>query len=128
MNKITITSKVKSNKFKAIENATIKDLSDALYLEAELIMTDSKTNYVPVVSGNLRNTGTVLKPVWKGKTIEVVLGYGGSAAEYAAVVHEYPPTYGQGKNKYLAKPLNKAERGMAKRLADAVRAKAGRIK
>ena len=91
-------------------------------------MTDSKTNYVPVDTGNLRNSGTVLPPVMKGKTIEVTLGYGGSATPYAVVVHEYPPTVGQGKNKYLSKPLNKAEKGMATRLATALRSRAGKTK
>ena len=128
MSSFSITSKVKTNRFAAIQGATIKDLSDALYLEAELIMTDSKTNYVPVDTGNLRNSGTVLPPVMKGKTIEVTLGYGGSATPYAVTVHEYPPTVGQGKNKFLSKPLNKAERGMVTRLATALRSRAGRMK
>lgn len=121
MSKFTITSTVKSNKFQYVKGAIITDLADALYLEAELIMTDSKQNYVPVDTGVLRNSGTVTKPVITNKSVEVTLGYGGPAADYAVVVHEYPPNVGQGKNKYLSRPLNKAERGLVTRVADTMR-------
>lgn len=121
MSKFTITSTVKSNKFQYVKGAIITDLADALYLEAELIMTDSKQNYVPVDTGVLRNSGTVTKPVITNKSVEVTLGYGGPAADYAVVVHEYPPSVGQGKNKYLSRPLNKAERGLVTRVADTMR-------
>jgi hypothetical protein len=118
MNKFTITSKVKSDKFRYVQKATVSDLADALYLEAELIMTDSKTNFVPVDSGVLRNSGTVQKPTITNQGVTVVLGYGGPAAEYAVIVHEYPPNVGQGKNKYLSRPLNKAERGLVSRVTE----------
>lgn len=121
MSKFQVTSKVKSNKFQYVKGALISDLADALYVEAELIMTDSKQNYVPVDTGMLRNSGTVTKPVVTKKDVTVTLGYGGPAADYAVIVHEAPPTYGQGKRKYLQKPLNNAERGMITRVADAIR-------
>lgn len=121
MNKFTVTSKVKSDKFRYVQGALVSDLADALYLEAELIMTDSKQNFVPVDSGVLRNSGTVKKPVITSKDVTVVLGYGGPAASYAVVVHEYPPNVGQGKNKYLSRPLNKAERGLISRVTDTMR-------
>lgn len=121
MSKFTITSKVKRNNFGRIQGATVSDLANALYLEAELIMTDSKTNYVPVVSGDLRGSGTVKAPQISGNSIEVVLGYGGVAAPYAVKVHEAPRHHGQHKNKYLSKPLKAAERGMVERLANHVR-------
>lgn len=116
-----MTSKIKSNKFRYVQGAIVTDLADALYLEAELIMTDSKMNYVPVDSGMLRNSGTVRKPTITKNAVEVVLGYGGPSADYAVIVHEAPPNWGQGKNKYLAKPLNNAERGLITRVADAMR-------
>lgn len=122
MSKFTITTTVKSNRFKAVQGAVVRDLADALYLEAELIMTDSKQNYVPVDTGTLRNSGTVTKPEIKGNNVSVVLGYGGPAAPYATKIHEAPKNWGQGKNKYLQKPLNKAERGMVTRLAKTVQA------
>lgn len=121
MTKLTITKKVKSNGFKQISGAIVEDCAAALYVQAEQIMTDSKQNYVPVVSGVLKGSGTVLKPVVVGNIITVVLGYGGMASEYAVVVHEYPVSYGQHKNKYLQKPLNKAVTGMPNRLAKSIR-------
>lgn len=121
MSKFTVQSKIKSNKFRYVQGAIVTDLADALYFEAELIMTDSKMNYVPVDSGMLRNSGTVKKPTITRNSVEVVLGYGGPSADYAVIVHEAPPNWGQGKNKYLSKPLNKAERGMISRVADAMR-------
>lgn len=114
------TTNVKNN-FAQIQGAYLEDLERALYLEAELIMTTSKRDYVPVVTGALRNSGTVLKPVVKADKIEVALGYGGSSAPYAAVVHEYPKSFGQGKNKYLSQPLNISAKGMAGRIATYIR-------
>lgn len=114
----TVTVK---NNFGGIQGAIIEDLEKALYLEAELIMTTSKRDYVPVVSGNLRNSGTVKRPVRSGDKIEIELGYGGSAAPYAAIVHEYPKNVGQGKNKYLSQPLNVSAKNMAARIAKHIR-------
>lgn len=114
------TVNVKNN-FSEIQGAILEDLEKALYLEAELVMTTSKRDYVPVVTGALRNSGTVLKPVKKGDKIEVAMGYGGSSAPYAARVHEYPKSFGQGKNKYLAQPLNISAKNMAARIAKHIR-------
>ena len=118
--KVTMESKIKVNKFKAIQGAVISDLANAMYVEAELIMTDSKVNYVPVDTGQLRNSGTVLPAEIKNNQVSVILGYGGASAPYAAKIHEAPPRWGQGKNKYLSKPLNKASAGMTQRLSDAI--------
>jgi len=123
MNKFTVTSKIKSDKFRYVQGALVSDLADALYLEAELIMTDSKTNFVPVDSGVLRNSGTVQKPTITKQGVTVVLGYGGPSAEYAVIVHEYPSNVGQGKNKYLSRPLNKAERGLISRVAASMKSR-----
>jgi hypothetical protein len=98
--------KVKLNmNFAGAEKVTLNDLAMALYASGEAVMTDSKENYVPVVDGTLRGSGFVEEPKLKGSTLSVTLGYGGAASEYAVVVHEAPPTYGQGKNKYLTTPL-----------------------
>lgn len=119
-NSFVKTVKVK-NDISKITNATIKDLQAALYLEAELVMTTSKRDYVPVVSGNLRNSGTVSLPEVKGDTVQVKIGFGGASAPYAAVVHEYPKGYGQGKNKYLSQPLNISAKNMTQRIAKHIR-------
>ena len=103
-----------------IQGAVINDAAVALYQEGEAIMTASKRYYVPVDTGTLRNSGTVLKPVIAPNKVTVTLGYGGAASKYAAVVHEYPKSYGQGKNKYLSIPANIAIKNMASRIAKAV--------
>ncbi len=121
MTKLTITKTIKSNGFKQISGAIVEDCAAALYLQAEQIMTDSKQNYVPVVTGALKGSGTVLKPVVVGNIITVVLGYGGAADKYAVIVHEYPASYGQHKNKYLQKPLNKAAKSLPTQLAKSIR-------
>lgn len=105
------------NNIAQIQGAYLADLKQALYLEAEIVMTSAKRDYVPVVSGALRNSGTVLAPVVKGDSIEVELGFGGPAAPYAAIVHEYPKSYGQGKNKYLTQPLAVSAKGLTSRIA-----------
>lgn len=110
------TLKVK-NDFAQVQGAYLADLQQALYIEAETVMTAAKRDYVPVVTGALRNSGTVLRPVVKGDNVEVTLGFGGDSAPYAAIVHEYPKSFGQGKNKYLSQPLAVSAKGMANRIA-----------
>ena len=115
------------NDFAKVVGATIEDVGNALYVEAEGIMTASKTLYVPVKTGALKNSGTVLKPTFIGNKVEVVLGYGmgttvgtdssGAEVTYAALVHEYPKSYGQGRNKYLTTPVAVATKNMASRIA-----------
>lgn len=62
----------------------------ALRIEAEMIMTRSKRDFVPVDLGPLRASGHVDNPVRVGKDISVKLSYGGAASEYALAVHEHP--------------------------------------
>lgn len=109
-------------------------VAKALYAEAEIIMADSKENYVPVApdgGGTLRASGKVGLPEFRGANISVSMGYGGSAAPYAEAIHEHPsgasPPSWQGKSlnfhlggdrrKYLEKPLLKAKSGLGRRLA-----------
>ncbi len=84
----------------------------ALFIEAELIMTDAK-ELTPVDKGTLRSSGFVEKPKKVGKGFEVTLGFGGPAAPYALTVHETHST----KSKFLEKPLNKRKQGLDKRIA-----------
>jgi hypothetical protein len=87
----------------ALKNVLNGEVAAALYQSAEEIMTDSKNNYVPIDTGDLRRSGTVLEPDYdtNGK-ISVSLGYG---MPYAKIVHDRPPEIGQGKVKYLEKPF-----------------------
>jgi hypothetical protein len=115
------------NDFAKVAGVTVQDVADSLRAEAEGIMTASKTLYVPVKTGALKNSGTVLKPTFTGDKVEVVLGYGtgtkvgldknGGDVTYAALVHEYPKSYGQGRNKYLTTPVAVATKNMASRIA-----------
>ena len=127
MKSVIIVKKVR-NDFKKIAGATIQDAADSLYVEAESIMTASKNFYVPVVTGDLKNSGTVLKPEITETKVTVVLGYGGVAAPYAATVHEYPKSYGQKRNKYLTIPANLAIKNMSTRIAKDIQRRVNRRK
>lgn len=60
------------------------------YESFESVMTTSKEEYVPVDSGTLRSTGTVLPPEVSGQSATITMGFGGPAAPYALSVHENP--------------------------------------
>jgi len=113
------------NDFSKIAGVTIQDVADSLFAEAEGIMTASKLLYVPVVTGALKQSGTVLRPEIAGDKITVTLGYGsdevsaisGKPVTYAEVVHEAPKSYGQGRNKYLTTPAYVAAKNMSSRIA-----------
>lgn len=112
----------------------------ALFEEAESIMGDSKENYVPVDLAVLKNSGHVQLPKVTNDGIDVSMGYGGAAKDYALAVHEHlsehsPPSWkaaeksGNGVHfspaghgpKYLERPLLKAARGLARRLAERIK-------
>ena len=91
----------------------------ALFNRAEVIMTDSKQNYVPVDTGALRGSGHVQQPVKSGNEIAVTMGYGGVANAYAIPQHErldYNHTVGG--PKYLERPLLEHGKTLARDLAN----------
>jgi hypothetical protein len=106
-------------------------VAGALRIEAELVMTRSKREFVPVDLGVLRSSGHVRDPERQGKEVSVTMAYGGAAAAYATAVHEHPsgssPPSWQGKTvhfspdgrgpKYLERPMREAIPGMAERMA-----------
>ena len=109
------------NNFPYADKATTFDLASALHIVGEEIMTYAKQETVPVDTGALRNSGTVMPgPVTKNRQT-VILGFGGDAAPYAAAVHEAPRSYGQGKNKYLSRAINQFVPNIPRRLADLMR-------
>lgn len=103
---------------------TLTATGGALYREAEGIMADSKEHYVPVDLGVLRDSGFVELPkIDRGRGVSVAIGYGGAAADYAAVQHEdltlnHP---NGGEAKFLEKPLLLAAEGLAERVAAEVK-------
>lgn len=106
---------------RALQSAT-----DHLHYEAELIMTDSKRNYVPVDEGILRASGHVEPPVVDGGNVFVRLVYGGLAKAYAIIQHERLDfRHPVGGAKYLELPLLAAAKGLARRIAAYVRGQLG---
>ena len=108
--------------FQAAEGMVMSDLSQALRMVAEDILTVSKSEYVPVDTGMLKGSGTTGEPQITPDGISVEIGYGGAAVPYALRVHEAPDVkadgspWGQGKNKYLTKPLYAMAADLPRRL------------
>ncbi|MBC7340954.1 MAG: HK97 gp10 family phage protein [Clostridia bacterium] len=105
-----------------------------LYAEAEEIMTESKEE-CPVDTGTLRDSGFV-EP--DKSRYRVRVGYGGPATkinpktgqmsdEYAVIVHEDLNAHHKAgkKAKFLEDPANRRLKGMAGRIARAVKARLG---
>ena len=75
-----------------IEQESVRTFAAALYQRAQKIMTLAHQE-TPVRNrggGTLRASGKVYPPAISGSHIEVVLGFGGAAARYAASVHANP--------------------------------------
>jgi hypothetical protein len=102
----------------AYQGDTVRAAAGALFREGERIMTRSKRDFVPVLTGALRASGRVEPPQIAGTEITVILGYGGASAPYALVVHEdLQAHHTVGSAKYLEIPRNEAVAGMDARLA-----------
>lgn len=111
----------------------------ALRVEAELVMTRSKKDLVPVDLGPLRSSGHVKDVERRDKELSVTLAFGDAAAPYAIAVHEHPSAFSppswEGKAisdigkwsedgrgpKYLERAINEAIPGMARRIAASLR-------
>lgn len=96
-----------------------RNLGQAMFGFATKILNESK-KLVPVDTGALRNSGMVEGPDVGSNDVEVSITYGGSSAQYAAVVHEdmsmsHSPTE-------MTKITKKPRRGQAKYLEIPVKA------
>ena len=78
------------SKLKAMSPAVFTAMVKSAYESFEGVMTTAKEEYVPVDSGALRSTGTVLPPEVSGQSAKITMGFGGPAAPYALSVHENP--------------------------------------
>lgn len=112
---------MKYNLQRAAENGrTI--LNNQLYRFGELVMNDSKQNYVPIEEGELQSTGRVEEiesGPGLGAEIQLIYGDGGPSSAYAIAIHEHlsaasPPSwqnttvrFTRGGPKYLELPLMK---------------------
>lgn len=80
-----------------------RKLKAALVRRCELIMTDSKENYVPIDQSTLKNSGHVVVDPNK---IAATLAFGGPAEAYAVIQHEREDFHHEvGGAKYLERPL-----------------------
>jgi len=126
------------NRLKKLAQNYPKKVAGAIYVEAQIIMTESKRR-CPVApdGGTLRASGKVDKPVIEpGGNVSVTMSYGGAAQAYALAVHEHfsehsPWTWvmaemsGRGINwnaegtgpKFLEEPINEALPNLNARIA-----------
>lgn len=79
-----------SGKLRAMQKRIPEVMRTALYRRAEFVMTKSKTSYVPIDLGTLKNSGHVEAPVQSGAMVSVDLVFGGPAAPYAKAIHDHP--------------------------------------
>lgn len=92
-------------------------IGSALYEEGTEVLNRSQ-DIVPVDTGDLKASGMVTEPDVHGSHVEVIVGYGGPALDYALTVHEdmdaehEEGTYA----KYLETPALEAVVGMGERL------------
>lgn len=124
---LTALKNAEQNLYKSVRNGLVE--------EAEEIMSRSQNEFVPELTGNLKDSGQVT--VVEDGTIDglqIVLSYGDEkTADYAVTVHETPsgfdpPTwegkevqFTKGGPKYLEKPLFEAENGLIDRIAGKIR-------
>lgn len=95
---------------KATDSGTIRDLEQAVHGTANTVLNESK-KIVPVDKGTLKDSGRVERPKVDGDGVEVEIGYGGAASDYALIVHEnMNARHADGKSaKYLEIPVKAAE-------------------
>lgn len=123
-------------KVNAIAKDLRKETGKAVRYEVEKVGT-AADRIVPVDLGTLRGSKTITGPDMSSDKIEVVIGYGGAAAAYAAAIHETPSEHdppswkgvtvdfkvkGTGR-KYLERPLIEAMPGMSDRIAERIKPK-----
>jgi hypothetical protein len=117
---------------RSIHGSSIK----ALQAEASSILEDSRSNYVPIDQGTLRDDSRVTEVVEENGALSVSIVYGENGArDYALAVHENPSEHDPiswqggpvnfkiGGAKYLELPLNAAEHGLAERIASRIKLK-----
>ena len=87
----------------------VRAVEQSLFQSGQEIITRSKSEFVPILSGALRSTLDALKPETSGGVTTVNLVAGGPAAPYAVFVHEINKGYRNGKQwKYLETPAKEA--------------------
>jgi hypothetical protein len=98
-----------------------KEISRVMFREANIVIGESK-RLVPVFTGALRASATVLKPETKAGVITVQMGYGSFAVQYALKQHEDLTLHHRiGRAKYLEEPFNANKKEFRNEIIKAVR-------
>jgi hypothetical protein len=105
-----------SSNLRALARAYPKAAERALYRFAQIEMAEMKRR-TPVETGTLRDSGIVDRPEWKGDALQIELGFGGAAEEYALFVHEDLEAFHKvGQAKFMESVLNESEPYFAERV------------
>lgn len=118
-------------RFKAAGAKIHGTVGKLLALEGHEIINDAKTNYVPVDTAALRDSGFTSAPMYWGSVIAVDIGFGPSrserlsrggwsGSEYAVPVHEIPVAHDFGTWKYLEIPAALHLADLPERLRNAI--------
>lgn len=106
-----------------VEGVTALALDAALYQEASNVIAHSQQDLVPVDTGTLKASGTVLPPERVGSRTTVTLGYGGAAKDYAEIQERREDFHHKvGQAHYLEQAVMDAVPGLGERLAARLRA------
>ena len=100
----------------------IRDAGASMRSTADGVMAVSKARYVPIATGQLRDTGRVDGPrITEDGMIQVDMMYGDDETHYAIIVHEDLGAHHEhGQAKYLEIPFNESAPQIEKRLGDAL--------
>jgi hypothetical protein len=121
---VTGVDKLAEN-LKAYGVKALHALAAEMYIEAEATMAESKQE-VPVDTGALRASGTVLLPAFTEQGPVVEFGYGGAAVDYAVFVHEdLTKHHPVGNAKFLEGPVNRRAAGMGERIGQGIQRRLG---
>ncbi len=127
-------------RIKEIDRSTRENLSQTALEEAEAIAERSRTEFVPIDSGNLASTIKVISgevvqgrsslgQFTEGSAIEVRVIAGDDSTPQALAIHEHPSPhsppswegvdvkFNHGGPKYLEQPLNESIGGMVERMS-----------
>ncbi len=100
----------------------VRAVERSLFQSGQEIITRSKAEFVPILSGALRSTLDALKPETSGGVTTVNLVAGGPAAPYAVFVHEINKAYRNGKQwKYLETPAKEATPDIIRNLNSSIK-------
>lgn len=102
-----------------IQQALAKAVATALYKDVVTNILHPSMEQVPVKTGALRRSAVAAPPVISGNTVSVTVSYN---TDYAVYVHEnLTASHPHGNAKYLERPAQAAAKGMAQRIATAIR-------